>query len=179
LSAVCVTAGYSFIGGAWLVMKTEGELQLRAVRWTRRCGIFTASGIILVSIVNPLINPAIFTQWFGSLASLPLLIIPTLCAGLFVLAERFLKNLAQQKATQCWVPFAAVVGIFLLCFTGLGLSFFPFIVPNQMTIWQAASAPESLLFILYGTALVLPTILLYSIYSYRVFWGKATQLNYY
>ena len=48
--AICVTAGYSFIGGAWLTMKTEGELQQRAVVWTRRCGYLTALGIGLVRL---------------------------------------------------------------------------------------------------------------------------------
>lgn len=182
LSAICVTAGYSFIGGAWLVMKTEGELQARAIRWTRLCGYFTAGGILLVSIVNPLINPDIFAKWFGHSAWMLLLFIPTLCAGLFLGIERFLTAFAKSASeleARSWVPFIAVASIFLLCFIGLSISFFPFIVPNQMTIWQAASAPESLEFILYGVVLVLPTILLYTAYSYRVFWGKATKLKYY
>jgi cytochrome d ubiquinol oxidase subunit II len=179
LSAICVTAGYSFIGGAWLVMKSEGELQLRAARWTRNCGRLTALGILSVSIVNPLINPTIFEKWFGSPAVILLLLVPAICFGLFLLVDRYLKNFPYQNDFGCWIPFASVVTIFLLCFIGLAYSFFPFVVPNQMNIWQAASAPESLLFIFYGVAIVLPTILLYTIFSYRVFWGKATQLKYY
>src|SRR5690606_8353634 len=70
LSAVCVTAGFSFIGAAWLVMKTEGDLQLRAARWTRVCGWLTALGIVAVSIVNPLISNNIFERWFGTALSL-------------------------------------------------------------------------------------------------------------
>lgn len=179
LSAICVTAGYSFIGGAWLVMKTEGELQLRAARWTRQCGRLTAVGILAVSIVNPLINPAIFEKWFGSPAVILLLVIPAICFGLFLVVDRYLKHFPYQNDFGCWIPFASVVIIFLLCFIGFAYSFFPFVVPNQLDIWQAASAPESLMFIFYGTAVVLPTILLYTIFSYRVFWGKATQLKYY
>ncbi|HMU66914.1 MAG TPA: cytochrome d ubiquinol oxidase subunit II [Cellvibrionaceae bacterium] len=185
LSAICVTAGYSFIGGAWLIMKTEGALQQRAIRWTRGCGYLTALGIVLVSIVNPLISPTIFAKWFSGSAWFLLLLIPALCAGLFLALMRFLKifDRSMENRTQLdvfsWAPFVAVAGIFLLCFIGLSISFFPYIVPNQLTVWQAASAPESLMFILYGVIIVLPTILLYTFFAYRIFWGKATQLKYY
>lgn len=185
LSAICVTAGYSFIGGAWLVMKTEGELQQRALVWTRRCGYLTALGIGLVSVVNPLISPAIFAKWFSGANWLFLLIIPILCGGLFLAVMIFLSRFGRNEENRqrleplSWAPFVAVAGIFLLCFVGLSISFFPYIVPNQLTIWQAASAAESLQFILYGVILVLPTIVLYTLFAYRIFWGKATQLKYY
>lgn len=179
LSAICVTAGFSFIGAAWLVMKTEGELQERAAGWARICGWFTALGITAVSIVNPLINPTIFEKWFGSPVVILLLIIPTICVGLFILVDRYLKNFPYTNDFGCWIPFASIIIIFLLCFVGLAYSFFPYAVPNQLDIWEAASAPESLMFIFYGAAVVLPTIILYTIFSYRVFWGKATQLKYY
>ncbi|RZA00534.1 MAG: cytochrome d ubiquinol oxidase subunit II, partial [Moraxellaceae bacterium] len=82
LSAICVTAGYSFIGAAWLVFKTEGELQVRAARWARVCGWLTAIGIAAVSIVNPLISHTIFDKWFGNAMVILLLFIPVLCAVL-------------------------------------------------------------------------------------------------
>ena len=179
LSAICVTAGFSFIGAAWLVMKSEGELQLRAVRWTRICGWLTALGIAAVSIVNPFVNHSIFEKWFGSPAVILLWIVPAVCFGLFILVDRYLKHFPYQNDFGCWVPFVAIAIIFMLCFIGLAYSFFPYVVPNQLTIWQAASASESLMFIFYGVALVLPTIILYTIFSYRIFWGKATQLKYY
>jgi cytochrome bd ubiquinol oxidase subunit II len=47
-----------------------------------------------------------------------------------------------------------------------------------MTIWEAASAPESLAIILVGTCFVLPVIIGYSFYAYRIFGGKATDLTY-
>src|SRR5690606_21670349 len=79
LSAICVTAGYSFIGAAWLVMKADGELQLRAARWARICLWLTALGIVAVSVVNPLTSANVFAKWFGSLAALGLLVIPVVC----------------------------------------------------------------------------------------------------
>lgn len=179
LSAVCVTAGYSLIGAAWLVRKTEGNLQLRAASWARKCGWFTAIGIASVSVINPMINPAIFEKWFGSPTLLVLLVIPTFCFTLFFILDRYLAHFPYERDFGSWIPLCSVIMIFLLCFIGLAYSFFPFVVPNALDIWQSASAPESLRFILYGVAVVLPTIIGYTIFSYLVFAGKATQLNYY
>jgi cytochrome d ubiquinol oxidase subunit II len=179
LSAVCVTAGYSYIGACWLVMKTEGELQKSATRWARRCGWLMALGLIAVSIVNPWVSPQIYDKWFGSPTLLLLMIIPTTCFSLLFASDRFLKNFSPDLENFSWFPFVSAAIIFLMSFIGLAYSFFPYVVPNQLTIWEAASAPESLKFILVGTVIVLPTIIAYTIFSYHIFRGKATQLKYY
>lgn len=179
LSAICVTAGYTYIGACWLVMKTEGELQKSATRWARRCGWLMALGLIAVSIVNPWVSPQIYDKWFGSPTLLLLMIIPTLCFSLLFASDRFLKNFSPDLESYSWFPFVSAAIIFLMSFIGLAYSFFPYVVPNQLTIWEAASAPESLKFILVGAAIVLPTIIAYTIFSYHIFRGKATQLKYY
>lgn len=179
LSAVCVTAGYSYIGACWLVMKTEGELQLAATRWAKLCGRLMALGLIAVSIVNPWVSPEIFDKWFGSPALLVLMIIPIICFSLLFTTDRFLKNFSPHQDHISWFPFVSAITIFLMSFIGLAYSFFPFVVPNQLNIWEAASAPESLKFILVGAVIVLPTIIAYTIFSYHIFRGKATQLKYY
>lgn len=179
LSAVCVTAGYSFIGAAWLVMKTDGELQMRAARWTRICLWLTALGIIAVSVVNPLTSANVFAKWFGSPAALALLAIPVVCFLAFLIVDRYLAQFPFENDFGCWIPFVGAVVIFILSFAALGYSFFPYVVPGEMDIWQAASASESLWFILVGALIVLPAIVIYTIFSYRVFWGKTKELTYY
>ena len=77
-----------------------------------------------------------------------------------------------------WAPFAGAVTIFALAFYGLAYSLFPYLVIDRMTMWQAASAPEALEVILIGAAIVLPAIFGYTVYSYRVFRGKARDLSY-
>jgi cytochrome d ubiquinol oxidase subunit II len=91
---------------------------------------------------------------------------------------RLPTRLAQHNEYGIGVPFAATVAVFLLAFYGLAYSLFPWIVMDKMTIWSAASAPEALMVIFYGVAVVLPVIVGYSVYSYRVFWGKSTALEY-
>ena len=90
-----------------------------------------------------------------------------------------LRKLPRPNDLYSWVPFAGTVGIFILGFYGLAYSFYPYIVPDKLTVWQAASSPEALKVILIGVAIVLPCIIGYTIFSYKVFWGKATDLKYY
>ena len=87
-------------------------------------------------------------------------------------------HLPKPDDRHALLPFLTLAAIFALGFCGLAWSFYPFVVPDRLTIWQAASAPESLAIILAGTAVVLPVIIFYSFYAYRVFAGKATDLTY-
>lgn len=179
LSGLCVSAAYSYIGAAWLILKTEGELQRRAIGWARRSGRVALLGVLLVSVVNPWVNPTVYDRWFDWPLVMFVLLVPVLCLGLFVANDVVLGHLSKVPGRWNWLPFTLVAGVFALCFVGLVFSFFPDIVPGQMDIWQAASAPESLQFILWGAVVVIPLILGYTAFSYWVFKGKATELTYY
>ncbi len=178
----CLAAGYCLLGAGWLIMKCEGELQLAAVRWARIALWLTALGIAAVSLATPLVNRVIFEKWFSVPEVFLLAPIPVLTAGLFVLAELALRRLPRElihgDERWGWVPFGAGVGIFVLAFHGLAYSLYPWLVPERMDIWQAAAAPGSMMFIFIGVAIVLPLILAYTVFAYRVFWGKATHLEY-
>ena len=82
------------------------------------------------------------------------------------------------RAGYGWIVFASTVLIFVLAFFGLAYSLYPYIVIDRLTVWEAASATKSLLFILVGVAITLPAIIGYTIFMYRVFWGKARELSY-
>jgi len=178
LIAPCVAAGYTLLGASWLVMKTEGTLQQRAVYWARRALWLTAAGVALVSIATPWVSPRIFDKWFSLPNAVLLAPIPLATLLLFILTDRILRALPLPNDKLCWVPFVACIGIFVLAFFGLAYSMFPFLVIDKLTIWQAASAPQSLKIILVGVLIVLPMIIGYTIFSYRVFNGKAQHLSY-
>lgn len=179
LSAIGVSAAYTFIGSAWLVMKTEGALQQRAITVCQSTVIITFIGIFTVSLVNLLLSPDIYQKWFALPYALILIPIPLICASFFILCWFVLKRLAKQPKIGASLPFFFALLIFSLSFFGLAFSFFPEIVPGQLTIWQAVAAPESLNFLLWGALIVVPTILAYTAFSYRVFWGKVDELRYY
>jgi cytochrome d ubiquinol oxidase subunit II len=179
MTGVCLAAGYSFVGASWLIMKTETFLQIKAVKWAKYNLWFTALGMVLVSIASPLVNMRIFDKWFSFPNFFFLAPIPIFAALSIIYLEFTLRKLPKENDKDCWVPFAGSILLFILGFIGLAYSFFPYIVPDQLTIWDAASSPESLKVILIGTLIVLPFIILYTIYAYRVFWGKVRDLNYY
>ena len=182
LIAVCLLGIYMLLGAAWLIMKTEGALQLAAVRWARLCLGLTAVGVAAISAATPLISPAIFDRWFSLPYVVLLAPVPLATLLLFFIVERSLRRLptrlAQGNAYGDWVPFAGAVGIVMLAFYGLAYSLFPWLVVDRLTIWQAASSSESLWIIFVGACVVLPVIVGYTVFSYRVFQGKARPLEY-
>jgi cytochrome d ubiquinol oxidase subunit II len=179
LSGFGVTMAYSLIGACWLIMKTEDRLQLNAIRWARLSGKFCLIGIMTVCIINPLINEFVLARWTSLPLAYFLSVVPALCFGLFAIGHQVLQRLPVDNDAGCWLPFVITTLIFICCFTGLAASFYPYVVPNSLTVWQAASAPESLRFILYGALIVIPCIFAYTLFSYRVFWGKVRDLKYY
>lgn len=176
---VFVTAGYAMIGACWLIWRTEGELQEMAVRWARGAKWLTLAGVLAVSAATPLASPRIFERWFSLPEIVGLASIPVAVATLFLVVFVSLRHLPRRDDRLDWVPFAATLGIFVLCFQGLAYSFWPYIVPDQMTIFEAAAARESLLIILVGALFVLPIIGAYTFFVWRIFGGKARALRYY
>ncbi len=176
LSGVSVVAGYCLIASGWLLMKTEGALQKKAARWGMMSLGATVQGIALISLATPLVSSRIFEKWFSTPAVFMLAPIPLLTLALLIVLFRSLS--VQPKAGRVWVPFAATVGVFILCFIGLAYSFYPYIVPDQLKIVDAASAPESLMIILVGALVVLPLLIGYTFIAYRIFHGKAHDLTY-
>jgi len=173
-----LVAGYALLGACWLLLKTEGKLFRRAVRWAYGSMWLTGLGIAAVSIATPLVSTRIFEKWFALPELLWLLPIPVLTAICFYICERQLRKLSSGLHEKIWLPFACAISLFVLAFIGLGYSLFPYLVVDKLRYDQAASAPESLFIMLIGVAVTLPAILFYTAYSYRVFWGKATELSY-
>ncbi len=178
ITAVFLTVGYSAIGAAWLILKTSDDLQRKAVGWAKG-GIW---GLILgmgaVSVASPLVSARIWEKWFSVPEVFVLAPLPIASLALVVILWMSLRHLPTRDDSWAWVPFATTIALFVLAFFGLAYSFYPFVVPEKMTIYEAASAPESLFIILIGTCVVLPMILAYTALAYTVFRGKAQQLSY-
>jgi cytochrome d ubiquinol oxidase subunit II len=179
MSAFGVAISYAFIGACWLIWRTEDALQRHAVRWAKVTLWGIAFGVFAVSAATPLASPRIFDRWFEPpyvflLAPLPVLTL-ALVGWLFAL----LRRMPLPGDALRYVPFCIAVALYCLAFAGLAWSFFPYVVPEKLTVWEAASAPESLTLILVGALIVLPVILLYTVLAWRVFGGKAADLKYY
>ncbi|TAK43099.1 MAG: cytochrome d ubiquinol oxidase subunit II [Betaproteobacteria bacterium] len=168
-AALC--GGYVLLGATWLVLRTEGELQRRARAWARWGLGWVALGVALVSLATPLVSEAVREKWFAwprilYMSALPL---ATLAAWLWVW-----RSLDRSDGK----PFAGTVAIFALAFGGLAYSVFPYVVLGGMTIWQAAAHPSALMVVLVGAAIVLPVLVGYTAFAYRVFRGKVRTERY-
>jgi len=69
-------------------------------------------------------------------------------------------------------PLYMVALIFLSAFGTLALSFWPYMIPFVITVDQAAAPQSSLVFMFWGSVVVFPLMLLYTLISYSVFRGK-------
>ena len=178
LTGLCLTGAYAFIGAAWLILKTDGALQEKSVDWARRGLTGILVGLGAVSIATPFVSTRIFEKWFSFPEILLLAPLPVGSLVLIGILYLSLKSGPHKNGHWSWVPFAATMGVFTLGFLGMAYSFYPYVVPEALTIYDAASAPESLMIILAGVFFVLPAILGYTALSYYVFRGKATELRY-
>lgn len=178
LIAMALPALYIMLGAAWLLIKTEGELFWKAARWGRLAVLPMGAGLLLISIATPLVSETIAQKWFTLPNLIGLLPIPiaTLLAYAGLIWVFSSKQILEHG--YGWLAFLALMVICVLASLGLAYSLFPDVVLGRISIWEAASATESLLFTFWGTIIALPAIAGYTFYIYRVFRGKATDLDY-
>ena len=178
ITAVFLTVAYSFIGATWVILKADGALQRKAVTWARQ-GIWgVVLGLGAVSLASPFVSPRIFDKWFSVPEIFLLAPLPIMAGGLVLALWVTLRALPRSGDELSWLPFTLTVTLFTLGFFGMAYSFYPYVVPEQLTLYESASAPESLFIILVGTVFVLPMIAGYTVLSYIIFRGKATELRY-
>ncbi|WP_263260219.1 cytochrome d ubiquinol oxidase subunit II [Pseudomonas sp. RIT-PI-S] len=161
-------AAYAMLGCTWLIMKTEGELQARMHHLARPLTFVLLAFVAIVSIWTPLAHNAIAARWF----TLPNLIWFMPVPVLVVIATLGLLKAVARKAH--YMPFLLTLLLIFLGYSGLGISLWPNIIPPAISIWDAASPPQSQGFVLVGTLFILPFILGYTFWSYYVFRGKVT-----
>ena len=164
-----VVAGYALLGACWLVMKTEGAVAERARRHAKLLLFAVLGFMALVSLWTPIEFPSIRERWFALPNILFLWPVPAITALTAYLAWRWLETGRDIP------PFIAAIVLFMLGYAGLAISVFPHLVPFSMTVWDAAAAPSTQLFMLIGTLPLLPIILMYTGFVYYIFRGKVRE----
>ncbi len=171
-----VVAGYALLGACWVYMKGEHELQ----DWARKCAkyvfIYVLGFMALVSLWVPFLDNDIDQRWFAGNNLYYLAPIPLLTGVLFIALWKALSNKTCKKHHM---PFFLTMALFVMGYAGLAVSLWPTIVPYDVTLWQAAAAPESLSLMLIGVAIMLPVILGYTAWCYYIFRGKTDDTNHY
>ncbi len=166
LCGLALVLGYALLGSTWLIWRTEGPLHERCRARARVLGVVMLGLIVLVSLWTPFLDLNFRQRWFGWPGIVLTSPVPILVA---LLAWQFWRSLSLHHHLT---PFLCVLGWFVLCYMGLGISLYPHIVPPSITIWDAAAPPSSQAFLLVGAIVLVPMILAYTIYAYWVFRGK-------
>lgn len=166
LTALALVVGYATLGATWLILKTEGATLARAQRFALPLGAVLVVLIGVVSLATPFLRPEYLARWFGWPSGAWSAVVPILLALSIWQLWTGLRNHDHLR------PFLATVAIFVLSYAGLGVSFYPNLVPPSLTIAEAAAPDSSLIFLLVGALVLIPMILAYTAYSYWVFRGK-------
>ena len=166
LTGVALVIGYSLLGATWLILKTDGALRDKAYRlsWVLLFGMLAA--IAMVSIATPFLSIQYAQRWFAWPSIVLVAPVPIAVAAVTAL---LMRSLAQKQDSR---PFVLSLILFALSYAGLGISMYPYIVPQSITIWQAAAPQNSQIFMLVGVAGLVPLILGYTGWAYWVFRGK-------
>jgi cytochrome d ubiquinol oxidase subunit II len=166
LTGVSLAIGYALLGAGWLVLKTEGALRDKAYHLCWYLLFAMLAAIAIVSIATPFLHIQYAQRWFTWPNVILTAPVPIAVAIITVL---LLRALANRQDSQ---PFYLTLSLFALSYAGLGISMYPYIVPQSITIWQAASPENSQRFMLVGVAVLIPLILGYTVWAYWVFRGK-------
>jgi cytochrome d ubiquinol oxidase subunit II len=178
LIAVTLPALYLVLGASWLLVKTEGALFAKAARWGRRAMAPMGVGLLAVSVATPLVSPTIAAKWFSLPNFIGLAPIPLATLVAFGAVYWVLHRGAAVASSYAWLAMGGTVLLCVMAALGLAYSLYPYVVLDRLTVWEAAAATESLLFVLVGVVLVVPVTLAYTVFVYRVFRGKVTGLSY-
>ena len=167
LCGLAVVSGYALLGACWLTMKTEGLFQSRVRGLARGFALATVACIGAVSLATPFLDAGYFDRWFSWPQILWVSPVPVLVAALMLGLWVSLRATGRDA-----LPFLLALALFGLCFLGLGISMWPYIIPTSVTLAEAAAPYESQLFMFWGAAVLVPVILGYTAYAYWVFRGK-------
>ncbi len=170
ITGIGLVAGYALLGATWLIMKSEGEVQQWAYKVAPRLLLAVLVVFAVISVYTPFVDPRVMARWFDSISIL--WVLPVLALYCAWVIYQSLKK--QREGT----PFVATMGLFLFTYLGLLASKWPYMVPPDYTLWDAASAYESQLFLLLGFLFVIPIVLAYTAWTYWVFRGKVKQGGY-
>ncbi|WP_201557892.1 cytochrome d ubiquinol oxidase subunit II [Psychrobacter sp. 72-O-c] len=167
ICGVALVIGYALLGSTWLIIKTEHKLQV----WARKISSWILSALVLAMVVVTAFmyfsDIDALEGWFSLPGVLYIAPMPIIVLLLFFVMR---KDLTTEREYR---PFLLTVALFLMGYIGVCYAMFPYIVPYQMTIYEAAAADTSLSFILIGAVIMLPIILSYTAYAYYTFKGKS------
>lgn len=172
LVALTLIQGYVLIGSTYLIWKTEDELQITHYRTAKIAAWTTLLGAIFITLTTPIFYESARTKLFQQPLVYVFAVIPIV--GVLLISQLLISlNRKEERA-----PFVWTILLFVLSFIGLGLIVFPYIIPTQITIYEASADPSSLVIMIIFIGFLIPVMLFYNLYQYIVFRGKVSSGHY-
>nr|MDA8164006.1 cytochrome d ubiquinol oxidase subunit II [Desulfobacteraceae bacterium] len=156
-------------GSAYLIMRTEGEVQRHFFGLGLVVTVCTFGAAIATMILMPSLHAPLAKRWTSEPFAGYLLTVFSGSAAAFLL---LIRSLAKR---QKHAPFLWSLAIFLLTFCGVWAGIYPYIVPATVTAQAAASSSETLVIMLASIGMLIPVIIFYNGYVYLVFRGDITE----
>lgn len=169
LTGLGLMSTYALLGAAWLVIKTDGDLQRRMHRLLWPLTVVLLIFMAAVSVWTPLSDAQIASRWFDSGLLSRLVLAPSLA----VIAAFFMFRAVKLRARVA--PFVLALVLVLLGYVGLLFSIWPYAIPYSLTLAEASAPRSSQLFALVGAIVILPIIIAYTTAGYWVFRGKVAE----
>ncbi|MEI6066875.1 MAG: cytochrome d ubiquinol oxidase subunit II [Methylococcaceae bacterium] len=166
LVALGVTTGYTLLGAAYLIIKTEGAIQRKSIVQAYIAAILEIILMIMIVILASRFNPYFAARWADKETGNYLDLFVILAVFAFIMLMWALRR-GFELRTFFWS-----VIIFLASFTAVTIGYYPYMIPVSITLIHAASSSKTLIFMLAGIGLLIPVMLVYSGYQYLVFRGK-------
>ncbi len=182
-------------GACWAAMKADHEIAARAVRVARwmtllfavfyvGAGIWLAYGIPGYAVVGPVVTDGVSnplykqvaqgSSWFASYVLHPWF----WSAPLLALAAAVgVQALIARRSIAGFIASSLMVGSTI---ASAGFALFPFLLPSRLdphsslTVWDASSSRGTLQLMLVVTAVLMPIIIIYTSWVYRVMRGRVT-----
>jgi len=172
LTGIALVCGYALLGATWMIIKSEKRLQKRMIFSAKGLLVLVSFFLVFISIWTPLHSNEVFNRWYSFPNIFYLAPLPLVTAVMVFLTWKSLSKGDEYK------PFIFSIIIFLCSYIGIAFSLYPYLVPHQVTLWEAAAPDSTLRFLLIGVIIMLPILFAYTIYAYRVFKGKTGHDGY-
>jgi len=170
ITGLGVVAGYGLLGAGWLIMKTEGQLQQQLYRIAKILLLLVVIFLVLVSLWTPLVDEKTKMFWFNPDYFIKLAVLPMITGVLLASLWHMLHK--QQERFPFWLT----TGVFLCAYAGFLINSWPYLIPHEITYWQAAAPRNTLQFMLVGVLIMLPILLYYTFSAYYIFRGKVKEV---
>lgn len=177
LVVFAVLMSFFLLGCTWLVAWTDGALLTRAARLGALSARWSAAGMVAVSLTLGLTNPAVFYKWTHADFLLMGATWWLIMLAAFVWLDLALRRLVRRSSPkQIQIPFVLTVLLLVLMMSGLAYSAFPFVIIDELSLWDAVASPAVLQVALICALVLTPILILSHLRRLNRFW-QLRQLN--